>query len=68
MKMLEHKISWKVLKIFAQECSNGDLGLTLTFYGKVKFAFWCLYMGKCYWSEFMELEEHLVQKLINTVK
>ena len=26
----EHKISWKVLKIIAQKCSNGDLGLTLT--------------------------------------
>ena len=28
---LEHKISWKVLKIFPQKCSNDDLGLTLTF-------------------------------------
>ena len=30
-KILEHKISWKVLKIFPQKCSNDDLGLTLTF-------------------------------------
>ena len=29
--MLEHKISWKVLKIFTQECLNDDFGLTLTF-------------------------------------
>ena len=35
MKMLEHKISWKVLKILAQDCSNDFLGLTLT----IEFAF-----------------------------
>ena len=36
-KMLEHIISWQVSKIFAQECSNVDLGLNfLGFYmGKV---------------------------------
>ena len=28
-KMLEHKISLKVLKIFIREGSNDDLGLTL---------------------------------------
>ena len=37
-KMLENTISGKVLKIFAQECSSDALWLTLTFYGKVKFA------------------------------
>ena len=30
LKMLEYTISWKVLKIFAQECPNVDLGLNLT--------------------------------------
>ena len=61
-KMLESKSSWKALKIFAQECSIGDLGLTLTFYGKVKFVFWAFI-----WAEFMELAEKiLVQKLIFT--
>ena len=30
-KILEHKISWKVLKLFAQICTNDDIGLTLTF-------------------------------------
>ena len=30
-KMSKYKISWKVLKIFAQDCSNFDLGLTLSF-------------------------------------
>ena len=29
-------------------CSNDDLGLTLTsFYGEVRFVFWCFYMEKC---------------------
>ena len=37
------------LKIFAQECSNCDLGLTLGFYDKVKFAF-CAFI----WEEFMD--------------
>ena len=31
-RILEYKISWKVLQIFAQECSNDDLGLTLSFF------------------------------------
>ena len=30
-KILEHKISWKVLKLFAQKCTNDDIALTLTF-------------------------------------
>ena len=46
--MLEHKFSW-ILKIFIQEYSNDDLGLTLSFYGKVKFAFWAFI-----WEEFMD--------------
>ena len=59
--MLEHKISWKVLKIFTQECLNDDFGLTLTFYGK----------GKCFlsyiiWEEFMADIEDIGAKLINT--
>ena len=29
--MPKYQISWKVMKIFAQECSNCDLGLTLSF-------------------------------------
>ena len=36
--MLKHRISGKVLKIFAQECFNDDLR-TFSFCGKVKFAF-----------------------------
>ena len=39
-KKLEHKISWRILKVFAQECSSADLLLILIFYGKVKFDFW----------------------------
>ena len=31
-KMLECKILFEVTKIFAQECSNGDLELTLAFF------------------------------------
>ena len=27
-----NKISWKILKIFTQECSNDDLKLTLSFF------------------------------------
>ena len=48
--MLEQKKSWKVGKTFVEECSNDDLGLILTFYGKVKFAF-----GAFRWEEIMEL-------------
>ena len=51
--MLENKISWKVLKIFTQECSNDDLGLTMSFfYGKVRFSFWA-FIGE----EFMDFVE-----------
>ena len=30
-KILEHKTSWKVLKIFYQRYSNDDIGLTMIF-------------------------------------
>ena len=29
-KILEHKVSWKIFKIFPHKCSNDDLGLALT--------------------------------------
>ena len=55
-KKHEHKIS--------SACSNDNLWLILTFYGKVKFAY-----RYFIWEEFMELvKKILVQKLINTVK
>ena len=39
--MLEHKISWKILKIFTLECLYDDLVLILNvLYVTVKFAFW----------------------------
>ena len=47
--MLELKISWKVLKIFTQECSNDGLGLTLIFLFKIKFSFWAFI-----WEELMD--------------
>ena len=50
--MLIHMISLTVLKIFAKYFFNGDLGLTLTLSGKVKFAFFTFIL-----SEFMELVE-----------
>ena len=31
MNMLEHKVSWTVLKISILECSYNDTGLTLSF-------------------------------------
>ena len=57
--MLQDKISWKVLKIFAQECSNDDLAwLDLDiFYGQVKFAFWAFIL-----VEYMELVEYFGAK------
>ena len=59
MKLLEHKISWKILKVFAQKCSYVDLGLTLIFfYGKVIFAFQAFI-----WEELMELVEDLVANI-----
>ena len=57
-KILEHKISWKVLKILAQNCSDDDTGLTFKFYGKIKFAFRAFT-----WKEFMELIEYLGAKV-----
>ena len=55
-------MSWKVLKVIVQECSNDDIELTLSFfYGKVKFAVWTFI-----WEEFMDFVDNLVQKLINT--
>ena len=61
-KMLEHKISWKVLKTFTLECSNGDILVALSFfYGQI--CFLGFYMGKV-----MAFVKDLVQKLINTVK
>ena len=49
-KVVERKLSWKVLKIFAQEYSNDDLRMTLSFFCffllKVKFASWAFYMGR----------------------
>ena len=50
-KILEHKISWKVLKIFPQKCSNDDLD---SFDGNFKFAFQAFIR-----KEFMELVEYL---------
>ena len=57
--MLEHKISWKVLKIFAQECSYDDLGI---YSAKFKFTFWDFI-----WEEFLELVEDFGAK-VNTDK
>ena len=53
-KILEHKISRKVLHIFAQQCSYDDPMLTLTFYCKIEFAFRAFV-----WEEIMELVEGL---------
>ena len=52
-KIVEHKISWKVLKIFAKNCYNDDLGLTLTFL----FAFRAFI-----WGEFMAFMENFGAK------
>ena len=60
-RILEYKISWKVLQIFAQECSNDDLGLTLSFfYGKVKFAFWDFI-----WEEILDFVEDFLGPKVN---
>ena len=56
--ILEHKISYKILKIFALKCSNTDIGLTVTFYGMIKFAFRAFT-----WEEFMELVEDVDAKV-----
>ena len=47
-KILEHKISWKVLKIFPQKCSNDDLGLTLTFLRQGQICFPGFHTGRVY--------------------
>ena len=63
-KILEHKISWKVLKIFPQNCSNDDLELTLTFLMARSNLLSRLSYGKSLWN----LKKIWEQKLINTVK
>ena len=62
-KMLEHMISWKVYKLFAQEFSNVDLGLTLCFCMARSNLPPGLVYGKRSWI----LQMILVRKLINTV-
>ena len=54
----------KVLKIFTKECSNDDLGLTLSFYGHFTIA-----LRAFIWEEFVDfLGEFVPKKIINTVK
>ena len=48
-KMIKHKTSLKVLKLFSQECSNDDHGLTVTFLARSNFLFRLLY-GKSSWN------------------
>ena len=58
--MLENKISWEALKIFAKECSNDDLRLTLSFF---------LWQGQIFHSfSSWILQKFLVQKLIKLVQ
>ena len=47
-KLLEHKISWKVLKIFTQKWSKYDNGLTLTFLCQDQICFLGFRMGIVY--------------------
>ena len=49
-KILEHMISQKVLKIFAQKCSHDDLGLTLTFFMARSNLLSGLSYGKSLWN------------------
>ena len=42
----------EILKFLAKECSDGDIKVTLTYYGKAIFAFWALI-----WIEVIELAE-----------
>ena len=51
-----------VLKTFAQECFDDDLGLTLTFLAR-KFAFYTFIL-----QELMELVEEFCGKVNNTIK
>ena len=46
------------MKLFAQKCTNDDIGLTLTFNGKIKFAF-----RGFTWEEFIEFVEDLGAKV-----
>ena len=43
---------------FSQESSNDELGLTLSFYGKVEFAIWDFI-----WEEFMDFAEDFRAKV-----
>ena len=52
-KMREHKVSWKVLKIFIQEGSNDDLRLTLSFSMARSNMFFCDFV----WVKFMDFVE-----------
>ena len=45
-KMLGHKISWTVLKIFIQERSNDDFWLTLGFPWQCQICFLVFHMGR----------------------
>ena len=63
-KMIEHKISWKVLKIFVQKCSNDDLGLTVRFF----MARSNLLSGLSYGKDLWKFYNIWVQKLFNAVK
>ena len=49
------------LTFYAQKCPNDDIGLTLTFYRKIKFAF-----RGFTWEEFMEIVEDLDAKVAVT--
>ena len=46
------------MKLFSQKCTNDGIGLTLTFYGKIKFAF-----AGFTWEEIMEFVEDLGAKV-----
>ena len=46
------------MKLFAQKCTNDDIGLTLTFYGKIKFA-----LRGFTWEEFIEFVKDLGAKV-----
>ena len=51
-------IEWSVLKIFAQKCSNDDIGLTLTFLCQDQICFLGFHR-----EEFLELVEDLGAKV-----
>ena len=57
-RLQEHKISWKVLKIFAQKWSNGYVGLHVTFLWQGLVSLWAFT-----WEEFKELAEDLGAKV-----